>query len=196
MQSLAVFKNQLLKCKRVSKPLNLSSSVVWETRRERRYQRLFGIPDIWRPPSLVTPSANLEQKLNFQHMRHHKSARAEMGYKSTPTCEIIMRIGILGLTRLLITFLTTIVKFFNKVLCDSELEITVTAFTFFRLIPKWFLPSRAPSLQHVFTLPLYKKVTVQISIVSLFIFFLLLQIFSANMENPASWHCEPHVVQI
>ena len=60
---------------------------------DRRYQRLFGIPDIWRPPSLVTPSANLEQKLNFQHMRHHKSARAEMGYKSTPTCEI-MRIGI------------------------------------------------------------------------------------------------------
>ena len=49
VQCLAVFKNQLIKCKRVSKPLNLSSSDVWETRRERRYQRLFGIPDLPRP---------------------------------------------------------------------------------------------------------------------------------------------------
>ena len=51
VQCVAVFKNQpLLKCKRVSKLLNLSSSDVWETGGEGRYQRLFGIPDITRPP--------------------------------------------------------------------------------------------------------------------------------------------------
>ena len=165
---------------------------MWE-----RYQRLFGIPDIWRPPSLVTPSANLEQKLNFQHMRHHKSARAEMGYKSTPTCEI-MRIGI--------RVNTPPNHFFDhhcKILYEGALWFrTWDQQSFWKqlllssvLSQSGFSPL-VPLLCNMCWRRHCTKMTVQISIVSLFIFFLLLQIFSANMENPASWHCEPHVVQI
>ena len=49
--------------------------------------------------------------------------------------------------------------------------ILKTAFTFFGLIPKWFLPSSAPSLQHVLASPLYKNDCTNINCISFHLFF-------------------------
>ena len=105
----------------------------------------------------------------------------------------------LGLTRLPITFLTTIVKFLMKVLCDSELEISShfeNSFYFLRSYPKVVSPLQCPFSATCVGVATVQKWLYKYQLYLFSSFFLLLQIFSANMENPASWHCEPHVVQI
>ena len=105
-------------------------------------------------------------------MRHHKSARAEMGYKSTPTCEI-MRIGI--------RVNTPPYHFFDhhcKILYEGALWFrTWDQQSFWKqlllssvLSQSGFSPL-VPLLCNMCWRRHCTKMTVQVSIVSLFIFF-------------------------
>ena len=79
----------------------------------------------------------------------------------------------LGLTRLPITFLAPIVKFFMKVLCDSELEISshFLQLLLSSVLSQSGLSPLRPLLCNMCWRCHCTKMTVQISIVSLFIFF-------------------------
>ena len=105
----------------------------------------------------------------------------------------------LGLTRLPITFLTTIVKFFMKVLCDSELEISShfeNSFYFLRSYPKVVSPLQCPFSATCVGVATVQKWLYKYQLYLFSSFFYCSRFFLQIWKIQPVGISEPHVVQI